>query len=92
MTFTLYKAGTKVNGTHFQATLKCTGCSSWVNTSRKYLGFPRPRVAMAHSPTRPSNANSNTSAIAVHDVHAYIDFDFSQTVNTNFYQIAQTLQ
>ncbi|KAK0655150.1 hypothetical protein B0T16DRAFT_5914 [Cercophora newfieldiana] len=94
ISFTLYKTGTKVNGTHFQATLKCTGCSYWTNNSggtRFLLPGVDNRIAMAYSPTRPSNANSNTSSIAVHDVHAYWSHQLGQGVNANFGQVMQTL-
>jgi len=95
MSYTLYKTGTKVNGTHFQATLKCTGCTSWMQTNgqMKYLKpSDSNRIAMAYSPSKPSNPNSNTSAIPVHEVHAYWEHPFNQGANTNFGQVLQTLQ
>jgi len=91
---TVYKTGTKVNGTHFQATLKCSGCTYWT-TNTGGIRFLNPgegnRIAMAYSPTRPSNANSDTSAISVHDVHAYWSHQLGQGTNANFNQVSQSL-
>lgn len=92
---TVLRTGTKTNGTHYQATIKCSGCSFWRTASggtRFLIPNESNRIAMAYSPTRPSNANSNTSAISVHDVHAYWPHQLNQGVNANFKQVVQTLQ
>ncbi|KAK3331173.1 hypothetical protein B0H66DRAFT_92352 [Apodospora peruviana] len=84
--YTLYKTGTKSNSTHWQFTAICQGCTSWAGDGGaiRYLS-PRGgnRLAFAYSPTKPSSS-SNTSTIAVHEVHGYWTHDFSAAANSNY--------
>lgn len=89
--YTLFKKGTKSNSTHWQFTALCRGCTAWNATaddpsSAHYLS-PRGgnRLAFAYSATKPSNANSPSSAtLTVHDVFNYWSHDFAQAANANF--------
>ncbi len=93
--YTIFKTGTKVNNTHYQLTAMCKGCTSWTTPEggSRFLS-PRGgnRLAFAYSPGKPSNANSNTSAFPVHDVHNYWSHDFSQGTNADFSTVVQRLQ
>jgi hypothetical protein len=86
-TYTLFKAGTKSNSTHWQFTALCKGCTSWDAGSGalRYLA-PRGgnRLAFAYSPTKPSSPNSPSSTLAIHDVHGYWQHDFAGGVNAGF--------
>ncbi|ORY10677.1 hypothetical protein BCR34DRAFT_485303, partial [Clohesyomyces aquaticus] len=85
-TFKTFKTGTKSNGTHWQFTAKCTGCTSWLgasgNTTLTAQGSNR--LAFAYSGTKPSSPSQTTSTISVHDVHNYWSHDFSAGANANF--------
>ncbi|KAG7291477.1 hypothetical protein NEMBOFW57_001496 [Staphylotrichum longicolle] len=85
--YTLIKAGTKSNSTHWQLTALCKGCTSWDagSGSMRYLS-PRGgnRLAFAYSPTKPSSVNSPSSSLPIHDVHGYWSHDFAQAANPNF--------
>ncbi|KAK4184584.1 hypothetical protein QBC35DRAFT_534859 [Podospora australis] len=85
--YTLFKTGTKSNGTHWQYTALCKGCTSWTTDTgaSRYLS-PRGgnRLAFAYSPGRPSSPNSATSSIPIHEVHGYWQHDFSGAANSNF--------
>lgn len=93
--YTVFKSGTKSNNTHWQITAKCTGCATWTTPDGgvRYLS-PRGgnRLAMAYSPTKPAQPNSNTSTISVHDVHDYWSSEFNLASNPNFATIVQSLQ
>jgi hypothetical protein len=92
--YTLFSSGTKSNGTHWQFTALCKGCASWAPSSgsTRYLS-PRGgnRLAMAYSPTRPSNPNSPSATIAYHAVHSYWSHDFAQATNPDFDAAVQRL-
>ncbi|KAK5655591.1 hypothetical protein OQA88_5522 [Cercophora sp. LCS_1] len=94
-TYTVYKAGTKINGTHWQVTMKCTGCTSW---SRRDGSKPsiKPagghRLGWAYSTKKPTSPNSATAAISVHDNAMYFELDFSKGGNANFASIVGKLQ
>ncbi|KAK1764473.1 CBD9-like protein [Phialemonium atrogriseum] len=81
-TYQLLKRGTVVNSTHWQYTVKCTGCTQWGTKSLSPTGSHR--LAMAAAPQGPSNPASNTSSFPVHTVHYYWDHDFSQAANPSF--------
>ncbi len=93
-TYTLFKAGTKSNSTHWQFTALCKGCTSW-DAGSGALRYLSPkggnRLAFAYSPTKPSNINSPSSSIAIHDVHGYWNHDFTGAVNPNFATTVQKL-
>lgn len=85
-TYTPLSTGNKSNGTHWQFTVKCTGCTSYTGsagavridpTSSKRLGF-------ACSPNKVATPSSPSSTIPVHDVYNYITHDFSAGANANF--------
>lgn len=92
--YTLFRSGTKSNGTHWQFTALCKGCTSWTPSggSTRYLS-PRGgnRLAFAYSPSRPSNVNSPSSTIPIHDVHGYWSHDFAVATNANFETTVQRL-
>ncbi|KXX81408.1 Cellobiose dehydrogenase [Madurella mycetomatis] len=94
-TYTVYRTGTKSNSTHWQVTIKCTGCSSWRNLSgaARYIN-PRGnnRLGWAYSRTRPSNPSSTSSSISIHDLPGYVTLNFAQGINTNFDELVQSLQ
>jgi hypothetical protein len=85
-TFTLLTKGNKSNGTHWQLTAKCTGCTSWTGSSGVTRIDPRDskRLGYACSASKPSSPGSNSSSIPVHDVYNYITHDFSAGANANF--------
>lgn len=93
-TYTVLKAGTKANNTHWQITAKCTGCAYWTSQdggSRFLNPNGSNRVAMAMSLTKPSSPNSNTSSIDYHFMHGYWDSDLRIATNANFATVVQTL-
>lgn len=86
-TYTVFKAGTKINSTHWQVTAKCTGCTSWTGRSGskgtlKTRG--ESRFGWAYSLKKPSNPNSATSAIPVHDLGQYFSLDVTKGGNKDF--------
>lgn len=85
-TYTYLKNGNFVNGTHWQYTVKCSGCTTWDGTtgSTRINPTSSARLAFAYSPNKPSTPSSNSSSIPVHDVANYWTHDFSQGVNANF--------
>ncbi|KAK4102834.1 iron reductase domain protein [Parathielavia hyrcaniae] len=93
--YTLFQTGTRSNATHWQFTALCRGCTAWQapgSASARYLNRRGGnRLAMAYSPTRPASANSPSSAIAIHQVHAYWSHDFAQAANADFEAVVQRL-
>ncbi|KAF2692002.1 iron reductase domain protein [Lentithecium fluviatile CBS 122367] len=86
-TYTLLTNGNKVNGSHWQFTAKCSGCTTWTGASGAQRINPAAtsqRLAFAWSPTKPGSPGSNTSTIAVHDTPNYWYHDFTKGVNPNF--------
>ncbi|KAK4143513.1 uncharacterized protein C8A04DRAFT_28704 [Dichotomopilus funicola] len=93
--YTLFRTGTKSNGTHWQFTALCKGCTAWDSSGSgsgpmRYLNpAGSNRLAFAYSPTKPSgSADAN---IAVHEVHAYWSHDFAQARNADFAATIQRL-
>lgn len=84
--FTLLSKGNKSNGTHWQLTAKCTGCTTWTGSSGAMRIDPRDskRLGYACAAAKPSTPSSPTSTIPVHDVYNYITHDFSAGANANF--------
>ncbi|KAF2728453.1 CBD9-like protein [Polyplosphaeria fusca] len=74
--------GNKANGTHWQFTVKCTGCTSWGSSSIDPRGSPK--FAWACSSSKPSSPSSNTTSLPVHDAHNYWSNDMSSGANANF--------
>lgn len=84
--------GTKSNGTHWQITAKCTGCTSFTTTgtTKKSLNpAGTNRLAFAYSKTKPSQPASGTSPITVHDLFQYWDHDFAAAANADFAGLVQ---
>ncbi|KAI0425752.1 hypothetical protein F5Y09DRAFT_320888 [Xylaria sp. FL1042] len=87
----LLKTGTRVNGTHWQITAKCSGCSYFTTTgttTKSLNANGTNRLAFAYSKTRPPSA-SNAAMITVHDTFNYWDHDFSSAGNANFAALVQ---
>ncbi|KAI0397913.1 iron reductase domain protein [Xylariaceae sp. FL0594] len=92
-TLQLLKNGSKVNGTHWQMTAKCSGCSTFAfgsgGTTNKTLNpTGSNRLAFAYAKARPSSASS-AATISVHDVYSYWDHDFAQAGNVDFDRLVQ---
>ncbi|KAH8898583.1 cellobiose dehydrogenase-like protein [Thozetella sp. PMI_491] len=86
-TVNVFKTGTKSNGTHWQFTAKCTGCTTYTtDTGRNVVLNPNGgnRLAFAYAASRPSNPASNLSSFSEHDVFAYWSHDFNAGKNTDF--------
>src|SRR5690606_7579883 len=84
--YTVIRAGTKSNSTHWQVTALCRGCTSWESSGATRYLSPRGgnRLDFAYSPSRPSNPTSPSSSIPIHEVHGYWSHDFSQAANPTF--------
>ncbi len=83
----VFKTGTRSNGTHWQFTAKCTGCTQFTTESgRNVILNPNGgnRFAFAYGAGRPSNPSSNTSTFNEHDVFGYWSHDFNSAKNDNF--------
>src|SRR4051812_32613438 len=93
-TYTVYKTGTKSNSTHWQVTAKCSGCASWT-TPAGSLRYVNPKgdntFAWTYSYTKPSNPNSNTSSISIHEHPNYVTLDLSKSANQDFQTLVQSL-
>ncbi|KAI1120452.1 hypothetical protein F5Y10DRAFT_273047 [Nemania abortiva] len=90
-TLQLLKTGTKVNGTHWQITAKCTGCSTFATTGSNTKALNANgsnRLAFAYSKTKPASASS-AAMLSVHDVYNYWDHDFSSAGNIDFDSLVQ---
>lgn len=86
-TLQVLKTGTKVNATHWQVTVKCTGCTTWKTSSGSTTNLNPSgsnRLAYAYASTAPSTPSSNTSSFGVHDNFGYWNQDFSQGQNADF--------
>ncbi|AEO61106.1 cellobiose dehydrogenase-like protein [Thermothelomyces thermophilus ATCC 42464] len=93
-TYRLFQTGTKSNGTHWQFTALCQGCTSWTTSSggSRYLTpTGGNRLAFAYSPGRPSSPGTSSSSIPIHDVHGYWNHDFAAARNPNFHELVQRL-
>lgn len=78
-TYTPLSKGNKANSTHWQFTVKCTGCTSYNGSSGPVYVEPSGsrRLAFACSQGKVSNPGSTSANIPVHDVYNYITHDFS---------------
>ncbi|OIW24980.1 CBD9-like protein [Coniochaeta ligniaria NRRL 30616] len=73
--YQLFRTGTKQNGTHFQLTAKCTGCTTF--NGRRLSTTGTNKLAFAYSAGRPSDPGSNSSSFPFHDSFNYWSHDFS---------------
>ncbi|KAF2264359.1 CBD9-like protein [Lojkania enalia] len=79
--------GNRANGTHFQFTVLCSGCTQWTGSSGFQTNLnPQGsnKFAFACSGSRPSQPASNTSSFPYHDAHSYWSHDFSAGANADF--------
>lgn len=86
-TLQVLKGGTKTNGTHWQFTAKCTGCTQFTTTgtTTKTLNpAGTNRLAFAYSKAKPSQPASESSPINVHDLFNYWEHDFASAGNAAF--------
>jgi hypothetical protein len=86
-TLQAFKTGTKTNSTHWQVTLRCTGCTTWTGSSGSKVSLNpggSNRLAFAFSSAAPSTPSSNSSNFGVHDNFGYWNQDFSQGKNADF--------
>ncbi|KAG9238235.1 hypothetical protein BJ875DRAFT_451749 [Amylocarpus encephaloides] len=80
------RIGTKVNGSHWQVTAKCTGCTTWISNNRANAIDPvgtSVRLASAAGPGRP-NGVSPSAALPTHTVHPYLIGNFNHAQNPSF--------
>lgn len=86
-TYQVLKTGTRVNGTHWQVTAKCTGCSTFTSASGGRTNISpsgQNRLAYAMSFRAPNTPSNPASGFTIHDVQNPWTHDFSQAANTNF--------
>lgn len=86
-TYQVLKTGTRSNGTHWQVTAKCTGCSSFTTSTGAQTNLNPGggnRLAFAMSSGLPQSPSNPASNFPYHDVHNYWSHDFSQAGNANF--------
>lgn len=89
-TYEILRTGTKNNGTHWQVTAKCSGCTSYGSSSSSSSLMNRlsatgsNRLAFAYSSSKPSNPSSNMSDFSEHSVIGFWNHDFSSAVNPTF--------
>ncbi|KAL1855259.1 hypothetical protein Daus18300_011165 [Diaporthe australafricana] len=86
-TLQVLKTGTKVNSTHWQVTMRCSGCTSWTTSSGGTTSLNPSgsnHLAYAYSTTAPTTPSSNTSSFGVHDLFGYWNQDFAQGQNSDF--------
>jgi hypothetical protein len=90
-TYTPLSTGNKSNGTHWQYTVKCTGCTTYTGSAGATRIDPlsTKRLGYACATGKVSNPSSTTSTIPVHDVYNYITHDFSAGANSNFAALLQ---
>ncbi|KAI1324192.1 iron reductase domain protein [Xylariaceae sp. FL0255] len=90
-TLTPLRIGTQANGTGWQLTAKCSGCSYFMNENNAYTTLSSSgtnRLAFAYSASGPSGSSSSAaSSLPVHSVYGYWDHDFSSAGNANFTQL-----
>ncbi|KAF1941532.1 CBD9-like protein [Clathrospora elynae] len=84
--YTPLTKGNKSNGTHWQFTVKCTGCTTYTGSAGETTVDPTgsKRLAFACASGKVSNPSSTSASIPVHDVYNYITQDFSAGANANF--------
>lgn len=84
---TVLPGGTHVNATHYEVTVKCTGCAYWGDDSTGITRLdPKGQNYMAYAfaaapPDEPAN---NGSSFSIHDMLGHWTHDFSQGSNAAF--------
>ncbi|KAF2752199.1 iron reductase domain protein [Sporormia fimetaria CBS 119925] len=85
-------AGNRANGTHWQFTVKCTGCTSYQGrtgstTTLNPKGGNRMALVISNGkPQQPSNANSN---LVMHEGPIYWTQSFPEGANANFGELVR---
>ncbi|CAK7199647.1 hypothetical protein SEUCBS139899_002330 [Sporothrix eucalyptigena] len=87
--YQIFKTGTKSNGTHWQVTAKCSGCTAYGSTASssptiRLSPTGSNRLAFAYSSSKPSNPSSNTSDFSEHSVIGFWNHDFGSAQNPTF--------
>ncbi|KAI1463575.1 CBD9-like protein [Daldinia caldariorum] len=83
----ILKKGVKTNGTHWQVTAQCAGCTSFATTgsgTKTLNPAGSNRLAFAYSKAKPAQPGSATSPISVHDLFNYWEHDFAAAGNPQF--------
>lgn len=91
-TYQILKTGTKVNGTHWQVTAKCSGCSSFTSRTGVVTNLNpggSSRFAFAMSLGAPYTPSNPASGFPYHEVQNPWTHDLSQAGNANFAQLVQ---
>ncbi|KAF2659322.1 iron reductase domain protein [Lophiostoma macrostomum CBS 122681] len=91
-TLKLIPKGTKRNGTHWQFTALCSGCTSYLGRSNaNYTLGTRGtnKIAFAYSATKPSSTSSDAT-IAIHETPIYPTWDFSVAGNPRWSELLTT--
>ncbi|OAA63708.1 Cellobiose dehydrogenase, cytochrome [Niveomyces insectorum RCEF 264] len=87
-TYEVLPAGTHSNGTHWQITAKCSGCTAYGSGSGSSLSrlsaHGSNRLAFAYAATKPTSPASNLSSFGEHSVIGYWSHDFSAGENAAF--------
>ncbi|EOA81291.1 uncharacterized protein SETTUDRAFT_157240 [Exserohilum turcica Et28A] len=85
-TYTPLSTGNKANSTHWQFTVKCSGCTTYTGASGPVHIDPTGtrRFGFACSQSKVSNPSSTSASIPVHDVYNYVTHDFSAGANPDF--------
>jgi hypothetical protein len=85
--YRVFRTGTRVNGTHFQYTALCTGCTQFEDTTLNPSGTNNLAFAVSDSP--PSNPVDAASSLSVHSVTGYFASNFNEGRNANFDELVQ---
>ncbi|CAK7234219.1 hypothetical protein SCUCBS95973_008862 [Sporothrix curviconia] len=80
--YQVFKTGTKNNGTHWQITAKCSGCTAYGSNYLSPTGGNR--LAFAYSSSKPSNPSSSSSDFSEHSVIGFWNHDFGSAANPTF--------
>ncbi|KAK1767896.1 CBD9-like protein [Phialemonium atrogriseum] len=86
-TYTLLPKGTHVNDTHWQYTVKCSGCTTWGDEDTGYTTLDATQqnaLAFAYSVTPPEDPASNISSFSIHDSIGHWYHDFGNIGNAEF--------
>jgi len=81
-----FTTGNRVNGSHWQYTAKCTGCTTFNGRSGTTTLNPKGsnRFALVISNGKPSQPSSPTSNLVMHENPIYWSHSFTEGNNANF--------
>ena len=87
-TLEVLKTGTKTNSTHWQATVRCSGCVGYLGGSSNRQQRLNPKgtnkLAFATCNSRVPSPASPQSTFPIHDVFNYWNHDFAAAANVQF--------